>query len=214
MFKTHSIEAGLKPVKTTFFKISPLIRSYNKLKLKQAFSQLNIPFPFEYKEVLGDVLNPKHIFTKRLLTKEEKRIEKIIKIREGISQALEKTDKYRQDRVNKKPINGLTKMILDSQPFLAGKSVQSITIIKEVDGEEQAKKKDKNKKINISVHVSKKIRNKFNTRKQSEINKNLLQTNFVKKSNASNSKSLTNQSVDAKKEMNNAKKELKEQKKI
>ena len=127
---------------------------------------------------------------------------------------MEKTDKYRQDRVNKKPINGLTKMILDSQPFLAGKSVQSITIIKEVDGEEQAKKKDKNKKINISVHVSKKIRNKFNTRKQSEINKNLLQTNFVKKSNASNSKSLTNQSVDAKKEMNNAKKELKEQKKI
>lgn len=220
LFKMNSIEQGLKPTFSKFgIRIDPKLNGFNKRRLRYIFNITGIPFPYRNADLIGNPLNPIHTFQNKILKKEEKYINKVIKVRAGIANAIEKTDKYRQEREDKKPPRKLTKMMIDSMPYLAGKSVSAITIVKNTDEMDEviihSPEKRKNN-TNASIYT-KGVNDKRVSRKEKELAKFYMEAGIfnVKESKKNKSASKTKKSAAAAlNDMKNAKKEYVNGKKV
>ena len=159
LFKKQSLEQGMKRKCISGVGLSSNERAWgikDRLKLRWAFNMCNLPFYFRKQSIISNPNSPFHKLPKGILKKEKKYIYKLSQLREGITQALEKTEKFRQERYNKKKLTGLDKQMVDAQIFLAGKNVASITetlsdseiIQRMMDNENR-----RDKKKNVSIHT-------------------------------------------------------------
>ena len=130
LFKVNSIKEGLKVRKSGYgTTIAPRIAGRNKVMLRGLFNMTNMPFLYNRKDIIGTSMTQYPALNKKILKKEEKRIEKITKLRAGIAQAIVKTDAYKQDMADKRPYKGLDLLFMEAQQYLAGKNVSSITTV-------------------------------------------------------------------------------------
>lgn len=219
LFKNKSIEEGLKPtVSKLGLRIDPKINGFNKKRLRYLFNIADIPFPYKKSDLIGNPLNPVHTFQKKILNKEEKYINKVIKVRAGIQNAIDKTDKYRQEREDKKPPKHLARMMIDSMPYLSGKSVSAITIVKNTDElEETIITTPEKRKSNVNASIyTKGVNDMRVSRKEKELAKFYMEAGIFNvkenKKNKGTSKtkktasSALNDLKSAKKEYTNSKK--------
>jgi hypothetical protein len=134
LFKESSLDAGMKYRKCIpkfLLKEGQVrVRPFNlkdRLRIRWVFNMCKLQFYFRKQDIISNPLSPYHKLPKGILKKEKKSLARICKLREGISQALDKTEKHRQDAFNRKKLTGLDKQMADAQIFLAGKNVATVT---------------------------------------------------------------------------------------
>jgi hypothetical protein len=119
LFKAKSFDKALKPRKKLFH-IDPLIHGKGLQQVKQVFRMVDLPFVWSEKEILREN-NPNscyHKFPRHFERDENKKAERIAKLRAGLASAKEKELKYRQDRLNKRHLAGMFNLFKLTMPFM------------------------------------------------------------------------------------------------
>ncbi len=163
LFKEKTLDAGMKYRKCIpkylLKEGKTRVRPFNlrdRLQIRWVFNMCKLQFYFRKLDIIANPLSPFHKLPKGILKKEKKALTRICKLREGISIALEKTEKHRQDTFNKKKLTGLDKQMSDAQIFLAGKSVSTVTeqlTASEIISKFQASENRRDKKKMESAHT-------------------------------------------------------------
>lgn len=164
LFRSTSLERGMRKGKEKIRPIKdgvkifrhPKYDLHDRLKVRWVFNICKIPYYFRKQDILQNPNTPIHKLPKGILNKEKEKITRLVQLRESLSQAIEKTEKYRQERFNKKKLTGLDLQMSQAQVFLAGKNVSSITeILTENDIMERMLKSENrmDNKRNESIHV-------------------------------------------------------------
>lgn len=219
-FNLKSIEEGLKYRTSKFgFKLDPIIRGYQKRIVRKAFKEVDLPFIYNSTDMIGSPLRVTNVLSSKQLKKEEAYINKLAKLRSSFAAALEKTKKFRQERLNKRKYTGIDRLMLEGHQFLAGKSVGSITVVKEKDEDEQKEQMDISIKMRASSNKKADSANtkgvaspKGASRKERMIAKKFFDRTIFndKKDLLINTKKVTQKSQVAKETLRMTKKELKE----
>jgi hypothetical protein len=119
LFKAKSFDKALKPRKRLFH-IDPLIHGKGLQQVKQVFRMVELPFVWSEKEILRDNNHKScyHKFPKNFARIENRKAERIAKLRAGLESSKEKELKYRQDRLNKRYLRGMFNLFKLTMPYM------------------------------------------------------------------------------------------------
>lgn len=165
------------------FRRKPLIDKFGKRQLRCVFNMTGLKYFYKRSDVIPNPNSPYHQLPKGVLKREKKYISKVSKLRAGIATALDKTEKYRQERVNKRRLSGLDKQMHDAHIYLAGKNIAALTTEKlsedDINYEEPtAKKKQTNKMVSQYTKLSKSYRDIGKI--QRELVQNFMESKYIK----------------------------------
>lgn len=184
LYKAKSFESGMKMTMTANgFKRKPLIDKFGKRQLRCVFNMAGLNYFYKKSDIIPNPNSPYHVLPKGVLKKEKEYINKVSKLRAGIATALDKTEKYRQERVNKRRFTGLDKQMHEAYIYLAGKNISALTTEKldedDINYQEEApKKKNTTRMVSQFTKLSKSYRDMGKI--QRELIQNYMESKYIR----------------------------------